>query len=308
MQRSATGQGTRQREDPQPRLPDGWTIRRTLGVAVIVALALSGCSGDGSGGRPTSLPTELPTSPSITLPSVTLPTVTLPTVPSVTLPTVTLPTLPTATLPEATASPEFPAELPPAPEVPAEVPPAEATETATAAPAAIEQEGEETEDDTSGWLWLLLLLIGAAGIAAVAGLIRRRRAQEAWAKALDEPLQEAMWLRDSIVPNLLAQSPDGRAGVWAIARLRVLTLEQRLADLVPRAPEPATARPLEALSAAVQALREVLDHSGTIVGFGGASTTAALHQSQSELNEAIRALQTLSAGAERPLASPQVMP
>ena len=259
---------------------------KSLGVAVLMALALTACGGDGRVHLPTSLPTGLPT----TLPSVTLPTVTLPTV---TLPTVTLP----GATPEVTAEPPAPEVTPepPAPEVTA-TPEAtdEPTDAATAAPPAVEDEGVDAEDGGSGWLWLLLLLLAAAAVVGTALLLRRRRERAAWAEALEEPLQEAMWLRDSIVPNLLAQSPDGRPGIWAIGRSRVLTLEQRLGELAAQAPDPAAVRHVGALSAAVQALRRALDHSSTLVGFGGAATTAALQQSQSELDEAIRALQPLS--------------
>jgi hypothetical protein len=288
----AAGQDTKQRTGRESRRPR--PRARALGVAVVMALALTACSGDGSVELPTSLPTGLPTTlPSITLPTVTLPTVTLPTV-----------TLPEATAPEVTAEPPAPEVTaePTAPEVTAEPPTPEVTpeateeptDSATAAPPVAEEEGVDADDAGSGWLWLLLLLVAAGALVGIAMLLRRRRARAAWAEALEEPLQEATWLRDSIVPNLLAQGPDGRAGVWAIGRSRVLTLEQRLGELVAQAPDPAAVRQVGALSAAVQALRRALDHSSTLVGFGGGATTAALQQSQSELDEAIRALQPLS--------------
>lgn len=250
---------------------------RASASALIVALALTACGGEG-GGLPTSLPTTLP---SVTLP--TLPTVTLPTLPSV-----TLPTLPTVTLPTLPELPTNTAE--PSPEQTPE-PTAEATDTPTAAPTLDEESPDEEspDDGGSGWLWWLLL--AAAAAAAAAYLLRRRSQRAAWAEALQEPLREATWMRDSIVPNLLAQGPDGRSGIWAIGRPRTLTLEQSLATLAPQAPDQATARHVAALTAAVQALRRALDQADTMAGFGGSSTTAALQQSHHELDEAIRALQ-----------------
>lgn len=269
---------------------------RTLAGAILAALALTACGGDGGVSVPT-LPTERPTLP-------TLPT--LPALPTPTLPT--LPALPTPTLPT----------LPPLPTLPTAAPDAtaEPTETPTTAPPPVEEEEDdveatdaedaEAEEGGSGWLWLLLLVLVVAGVAAAAVLLRRRRERAAWSDAVEEPLQEAIWLRDTIVPNLLAQGPDGRAGIWAIGRQRVLTLEQRLADLVAQAPDPATARRVAALSAAVQALRRTLDQADTLVDFGGTRTVAALQQSQHELDEAIRALQPPpEEGIEEPPGSPR---
>ena len=264
---------------------------RTLAAAVLVTLALTGCGGDGGTTLPT-LPTERPTLPSVTLPSVTLPTITLP---SVTLPTVTLPTLPTVD-PGATDAPTTtPVEPAPTPEEEDEVvtPTPEAEDTGSEDATSEDTTAEDTDaadgDGSSGWLWLLigLGLLAAAGVVVA---LRRRRERAAWSEAVAEPVRDAQWLRDSLVPTLLAQGADGRAGTWAIGRPRVITLEQRLTGLQADAPDPETAGRVVALTAAVQTLRRVLDDSATTTGFGGAATTAALQQSQLELDEAARAL------------------
>lgn len=264
---------------------------KTLTGAILMALALTACGGEGGVSVPT-LPTERPTLPSVTLP--TLPSVTLPTLPTVTLPTlpsVTLPTLPGSTPDATTDSPE--ATTPPA---------AEGEGTETTAPETEQPVAEGTEepvaeetqtDGGAGWLWLLLLLLVGAAIAATVVVLRRRGNGAKWTDALEEPLTEASWLRDTLVPNVLAQGPDGRVGIWSIGRPRVLALQQRLRELVAQAPDVTSTRRVEALSAAVDALRRALDQAGTQVDFGGTSTAAALQQSQYELDDAIRALQPL---------------
>ena len=249
---------------------------RTLTSAILMALALTACGGEGGVSRPT-LPTERPTRPSVTLP---------------TQPTVTLPTRPT--VPRPASSPEATTTAPPADE-----------ETETVAPETEEPVAEETDepvaedpvaedaesDGGSGWVWLLLLLLAGAALAATAVVLRRRREGAAWTEELEEPLQEAAWLRDTLVPNLLAQGPDGRAGIWSIGRPRVLALQQRLGELGPRAADVTATRRVGALTAAVDALRRALDQADTLVDFGGTSIAAALQQSQYELDDAIRALQ-----------------
>lgn len=261
---------------------------RSLVGAGLLALALTGCGGDGSGGLPTSLPTERPTLPTLpALPTPTLPT--LPALPTVTLPTVTLPTV---TLPALPTVPGSTPDDPTAPPETTEPPAVDEEQTQTDEPDAAEPVVEDAEaDGGSGWWWLLILLIAGAIAAATVVVLRRRRETAAWAAATEEPLEEAMWLRDTLVPNLLSQGPDGRAGIWAIGRPRVLTLQQRLGELGAQAPDVPATRRVEALSAAVDALRRVLDQADTLVDFGGTSIAAALQQSQYELDDAIRALQ-----------------
>lgn len=271
------GRGARDgREGPRPR---GRTSR-TVGAVALLVLTATACGG----GTPT-LPTERPTLPSVTLPTVTLPTlpsVTLPTLPTVTLPT---PTLPTVTLPGgSTSAPE-----PTVPEEPTVEPTAEAP--ATEDPATAAPEEGEADEGGSGWWWLLILLLLAAAAAVAVALWARRREDKEWWTVVAGPLQESLWLRDTLVPNLLSQSPDGRAGIWAVGRPRTLALEQRLATLAVETRDAARAGRLDALTVAVRALRRTLDQADTLVGFGGASTTAALQQSGQELDEAIRALQ-----------------
>ena len=272
--------------------------RRAIAGAALVVLTLTACGEDGGITVPTALPTERPTLP--TLPEVTLPTVTLPTV---TLPTVTLPTptLPTVTLPGA--SPDAPAETPapetsapetPAPETPADTatPEPEATEDEVVAAAPEDEAEDEDEEGGSGWWWLLLLLVAAGVAFVVVGLVRRRRDRAEWAGAVDESLHEAAWLRDTLVPNLLSQGPDARAGIWAVGQPRVLALEQALTDLLAQAPDDVAGRRVTALSAPVSALRRTLDQGDTLPDFGGARTVAALQQSQFEIDEAVRSLQS----------------
>lgn len=261
---------------------------RTLAGTVLVTLALTGCGGDGGITVPTALPTDRPTLPTISLPTPTLPTITLP---SVTLPTVTLPALPTVG-PGATDAPTTtPVEPAPTPEEEDEVvaPTPEAEDTGSEDIAAEDPDAEDA-DGSSGWLWLLLLLGLLAAAAGTVVALRRRRDRAAWSEAVAEPVRDAQWLRDSLVPTMLTQSPDGRAGTWAIGRPRVLTLEQRLTGLEAEAPDAETWGRVVTLTAAVQALRRVLDDAATTSGFGGAATTAALQQSQLELDEAVRAL------------------
>ncbi|MGA8047497.1 MAG: hypothetical protein WCA30_14645, partial [Dermatophilaceae bacterium] len=252
-------------------------MARPVAIAITAAVALTGCSGEGGSGLPTTLPTTLPSVslPSVTLPSVTLPSVTLPTVtlPDVTLPTVTGPTVtgPTVTV---TENPPEPTTEEPAPS-PTEEETAEPEETVAAEPP--ESTDDAADDDGgSGWLWLLLLLAAVAAVAAVVALVRRRRARAAWSQSVEEILPEAIWLRDSIVPDLLAEGPDGRAGIWVVTRQRVVGLEEDLRRLVTDAPDPALARPVEALTTAVEALRRLLDQADALAGFGGPSVTAAL--------------------------------
>jgi hypothetical protein len=266
--------------------------RAALGSAVVLGLVLTGCSGDGGITLPTELPTGLPT----TLPSLPSPTITLPTLPSP--PTdgpaeTTTPetTAPETTAPEETSAPEetAPEETAPAETAPAETP--EAAETPTAAPPVDDDDAAE-DDGGWGWLWpVLALLLLAVIIAIVLTLLRRRRQRAEWSSAVEESLVDAVWLRDSIVPTLLAQSPQGRAGVWGIARARALGLDQALRALLAEAPDADSGRDVAALHGAVDSLRRSLDQAATMPDFGGGSTVAALQQSQLELDEAIRPLQ-----------------
>jgi hypothetical protein len=247
--------------------------RAALGSAIVLGLVLTGCSGDGGISLPTELPSGLPT----TLPSLPSPTLTLPTLPS-----------------RPTDGPE---ETAPEETTPEETAPEE-TETATAAPPAEDDpaEGDPVEDDPaedgSGWVWPVLALLLIAAVTAMAlTLLRRRRQRAEWTSAVEESLVDAVWLRDSIVPTLLAQSPQGRAGVWGVARGRALGLEQRLRGLLAEPPDADSGRDVAALHGAVDSLRHSLDHAATMPDFGGGSTVAALQQSQLELDEAIRPLQ-----------------
>jgi hypothetical protein len=282
------------------RPPPGRRPRRaapTVAVVVATLAVLAGCSGEGGDRLPTALPTSLPslTLPTVTVPSVTLPTVTLPTVtvPSVTLPTVTLPTVtgptvpgPTVTVTQDAPDPTTEAPAPPTTEEAAPEP----EETAAAEPEESTEPEDSDADGGNGWLWLLLLLLAAGAVAAVVALLRRRRARQAWAASVDAALPEAEWLRDSIVPDLIDQGPDGRAGIWVVSRPRVVGLEEDLRRLVTQAPDPALGRPVQALTTAVEALRRLLDQADALAGFGGPSVTAALHRSRAELEEAIAAV------------------
>jgi hypothetical protein len=169
-----------------------------------------------------------------------------------------------------------------------------ATSTPEPAETAAPQPDETTADEgASSWpglpLFLLLLGLAAAVVGAVV-LLRRRGARQAWSARVDEALPEAEWLRDSIVPDLIGEGPDGRAGIWVVSRPRVVGLEETLRRLLTEAPDPALARPVEALTTAVEALRRLLDQADTLAGFGGPSVTAALRRSHAELDEAITAI------------------
>jgi hypothetical protein len=107
---------------------------------------------------------------------------------------------------------------------------------------------------------------------------------------VEQSLPEAEWLRDSIVPDLIGESPDGRAGIWVVTRPRVVGLEENVRRLVTEAPDPALARPVQALTTAVEALRRLLDQADRLAGFGGPSVTAALQRSRAELDDAITAI------------------
>ena len=262
--------------------------RAVAAVALTAAVTLSGCSGEGGSGLPTTLP-------SISLPDVTLPTVTLP---DVTLPTITGPTVtgPTVTVTEAPPEPttEEPATEEPTTEEPVPTPTEEATaEPEETAAADLDEGTEDPAEDEGGnaWLWLLLLVAALAAVAAVVALVRRRRARAAWSASVAEVLPEAVWLRDSVVPDLLSEGPDGRAGIWVVTRQRVVSLEEELRRLVSEAPEPSLGRPVAALTTAVEALRRLLDQADALAGFGGPSVTAALQRSRAEMDEAITAIQ-----------------
>jgi hypothetical protein len=251
---------------------------------------LTGCSGEGGQGLPSTLPTTLP---SLTLPSVTLPTLTPPTitVPSVTLPTVTLPTVTGPTVTVTEDQPEPTTEEPAPPTTDEQAPETEQTPETEETVAAPEESTDDAADDGGGWLWLLLLIAAVAVVAAVVALLRRRRVRAAWSAAVEQTLPEAIWLRDSVVPDLVTEGPDGRAGIWVVTRQRVVALEEDLRRLVADAPDQTLARPVVALTTAVEALRRLLDQADALPGFGGPSVTAALQRSRTEMDEAITAIQ-----------------
>ena len=274
-------------EGVRPRGPRRAVTAFIGGVAL--AMALSACSGESP-----SLPTGRPTLPSVTLPSVTLPSVTLPTVPSVTLPTLPSVTLPTATVPTLPTASVGPTEPTASPEETA-TPTPEPTPSDTASPEEPQAEDETQQEATgdegaSWWPWLLLLAGLAAAVVGAVVLLRRRGARRTWLARVDESLPEAEWLRDSIVPDLIREGPDGRAGIWVVSRSRVVELEEALRRLGTEAPDPDLARPVAALTTAVESLRRLLDQADMLDGFGGPSVTAALHRSRAELDEAIIAL------------------
>ena len=274
----------------QPRSRRGSRLAY-LAVAAVAAAGLTGCSGEGGSGLPSTLPTTLP---SVTVPSVTLPTLTPPTVtlPTVTLPTVTLPTVTGPTVTVTEEQPEPTTEEPASPTAEDETAEPEQTPVAVETAAAPEESTDaEGDDNGSGWLWLLLGLLAAALIAAVVALLRRRRARAAWSTAVEQALPEAIWLRDSVVPDLVTEGPDGRAGIWVVTRQRVVALEEDLRRLVADAPDQTLARPVVALTTAVEALRRLLDQADALPGFGGPSVTAALQRSRTEMDEAIAAIQ-----------------
>ncbi len=121
-------------------------------------------------------------------------------------------------------------------------------------------------------------------------LLRRRQARADWEEGVDRAVGEATWVTDALVPNILGQGSHGRAGVWTIGRPRVLALERTLEDLIADSPDPAAARPVAALSSAVQAFRSALDQADRLPDFGGFSTTAALRQARLEIEETLRML------------------
>lgn len=257
------------------------------GVA-LASVALTGCGGDVGDTIASRLPTALPTLPSLptalpTLPSLptrppaetTGPAEPVPTTPPVATPT---PAPPVPTTPPQSTTPPPATVSPPAEESPG-IP-----------PVAGEDEDAVTEDGSLGWWWLVILLLGAGVIAIGVLLLRRRRARTEWDEGVDRAVGEATWVAGELIPNLLGQGSHGRAGVWTIGRPRVLTLEGTLEDLIADNPDPAAARPVAALSSAVQAFRSALDQADRLPDFGGFSTTAALRQARLEIEETLRML------------------
>lgn len=258
--------------------------RALAGIGLAAAL-LTGCGGDVGDSIVSRLPTALPTLPSL---PTSLPTVpSLPTLPSVpTLPPAASPAPPVATSPpvETTTAP-----APPAPTTA----PAAAPTASPSLPAVAEDElgadDEPVSDAGLGWWWLVLLLLVAAAVA-LGVLLSRRRARAEWEEQVSGAVEEATWVSDQLIPNLLAQGAYGRAGVWTIGRSRLVDLADRLEDLVADGPDPARARPVAALSSAVQALRAALDQADLLPDFGGVTATAALRQARREIEECVRAL------------------
>ena len=274
-------------------------------LCVVLLLTAAGCGGQGEGeAAPSSLPsvtrsvTRTPVQPSGTR--------------SAAGPTASPPTR--SGRPQRTSQAPKPSRVEPTPEpsgveptrttsagaAPAEPSPTSAdavttiinspspTSSATQSDAAATTDEEEA---VAPWIWWAVGLLAVTALVAAAVLFRRRRARVEWAMALDETLAEVTWLSTDLIPTLLGESAAGRPGVWAIARPRVLGLEQMLAGLVGRAPDDVTARHCTDLSSTVQALRRVLDQPEGAGVVGGEASATAMRQAQGQLDEGVVALQ-----------------
>ena len=104
----------------------------------------------------------------------------------------------------------------------------------------------------------LLAAIVAAVVAAVVAA-RRRSARRDWTASLDGARAESEGLARDLAPSLLADTRESRRGGWAVARPRVVALQDRLAALAKSAPDVADSTVASDLAAAVGDVRRTLD-------------------------------------------------
>jgi hypothetical protein len=198
------------------------TGRASRLLVVLLLISCGGCGGGdgggGEGGRPTVSPTRTPTA--------------------------TLPELPSPTRsPDLTERPEEPAaqpsSSPPAQEPTAETPAPTAQETTGPADAPADEPAQASGEDegVQAWVWWLLAALVLGSLVGIP-LIRRARRRDAWRREVVEAEGELAWCARELLPGL--RRADSRAqvsGGWAVGRVRVVAVEDRLTVLESTAPD-----------------------------------------------------------------------
>ncbi len=273
----------------------GWLVP----VSAVVALLLTGCSGDG-GNLPSPTRTDLP-SVSVSVPSrspsAEVPETATPTPEQSEAPTESAEPTPTET-PEPTPTPkptptprptksvvvtETVTPTPPvtetatAPETPTPTP--TPTPTTSAAPAATDAE----DSGLPGWLWWVL----AALLAALAAyLILRARRRAAWDAEVAEAETEVAWFGRELLPQLQqTTTTDALAGGWQVSAARVRAVEDRLTGLEASAPDEQRAARATELRDAVRTSRT--DIESLVANRDQAATPIALAAAVTRLLEAV---------------------
>lgn len=135
----------------------------------------------------------------------------------------------------------------------------EPTEPATSSsPPAEEENPADSEEDEGlpSWFWWVLAGLVLLGGTLAAILIPRARRRGAWDADLAAGEDEVAWFARELVPALQqAVSPDAVAGGWQVAAARVTQAEDRLTGLESTAPDEVRRSRAHAVRDAVRAAR-----------------------------------------------------
>lgn len=206
-------------------------------AAMVLVLAMAGCTGGGGISIPTNIPTTIPTS--ITLPTIPTQTVTTGTTETRTetrTNTVTVTT--TATSKPTTRT---------------------VTETVTPSPTTTIPAEPVSSTGLPLWAWLLLLVLLIALIVFVVWLVRRGQGRGEWDDKMALARRNAQWLEDSLVQQVMARGSTTEAWrTWQAAQPRLLSLDQELYDLSTTAPDEERAQQATQLRSRVAGLVEAM--------------------------------------------------
>ena len=207
-------------------------VRLRLLSAVLVVVLLAACgSGDGSGTGPT-----IPSDASIVRP-----------------------TLPPETDAGASPADTQPPEEPPAETAPAETAPPETQPAEVAAPdttpASTVAPGDDGDDGTLWWPWVLGALVVIVVIVALVANARRRRVGPSWQIRTTTLLDEI----EQLTSHLAAITPGGLHAVAQSDAMRLATMRAALRDLIVSAPDTNSQTVLNELTSPIAALHGAVD-------------------------------------------------
>ena len=244
------------------------------GVALLMALMMAACGGDGSVALPS--PTRSPTA---SLPSPTrspsraetqTPTPSEAPSDSESPPETSEPPSrspserPSSSEPSETATPEVSDSASDTP-TPSETPTPTATPTPSPSPTDEAEQASGTEqaadEPTPSWVWWALAGLGVLAAALAVVLVARARRRSAWDAELASAEDEAAWLAGELLPQLQQSvSLDAVAGGWQVAAGRVVLAEDQLTTLESSAPDEVRGTRARALRDAVRAARQGVEN------------------------------------------------